>query len=174
MKMWQQTLSSSQFFTHSSSLVSVAFAHLLVIHIPCLTFFSCPFIFTLLPLLLPFSTYPHLFITFFKKINLFIYFWGRVGSSLLCTGFIQLRRAGDTLRCCARASHCGGFSCCEARALGMWASVVVAHRLSSCGLCRLQSAGSVVVAHGLSCSAARGIFPDQGLNPCPLHWQVGS
>ena len=27
---------------------------------------------------------------------------------------------------------------------------------------------------GLSCSVACGIFPDQGLNPCPLHWQVDS
>ena len=34
--------------------------------------------------------------------------------------------------------------------------------------------GSVVVAHGLSCSAACGIFPDQGSNPCPLHWQADS
>ena len=25
-----------------------------------------------------------------------------------------------------------------------------------------------------SCLLARGIFPDQGLNPCPLHWQVDS
>ena len=33
---------------------------------------------------------------------------------------------------------------------------------------------SVVVAHGLSCSVACGIFPDQGLNPCLLHWQVYS
>ena len=31
-----------------------------------------------------------------------------------------------------------------------------------------------VVAHGLSCLAACGNFPDQGLNPCPLHWQVDS
>ena len=38
----------------------------------------------------------------------------------------------------------------------------------------LWSAGSVVVAHGLSCSAACGIFPDQGLNPCPLHWHADS
>ena len=38
----------------------------------------------------------------------------------------------------------------------------------------LWSAGSVVVAHGLSCSAACGIFPDQGSNPCPLHWQADS
>ena len=37
-----------------------------------------------------------------------------------------------------------------------------------------RRAGSVVVAHGLSCSAACGIFPDQGSNPCPLHWQAGS
>ena len=38
----------------------------------------------------------------------------------------------------------------------------------------LRSTGSVVVARGLSCSAACGIFPDQGSNPCPLHWQVDS
>ena len=40
--------------------------------------------------------------------------------------------------------------------------------------CVLQSAGSVVVAHGLSCSVACGILPDQGSNPCPLHWQADS
>ena len=34
--------------------------------------------------------------------------------------------------------------------------------------------GSVIVAHGPSCSAACGIFPDQGSNPCPLHWQTDS
>ena len=39
---------------------------------------------------------------------------------------------------------------------------------------RLQSAGSVVVVHRPSCSAACGIFPDQGSNPCPLHWQADS
>ena len=37
-----------------------------------------------------------------------------------------------------------------------------------------RRAGSVVVAQGLSCSAACGIFPDQGSNPCPLHWQADS
>ena len=37
-----------------------------------------------------------------------------------------------------------------------------------------RHAGSVVVAHGLSSSAACGIFPDQGSNPCPLHWQADS
>ena len=37
-----------------------------------------------------------------------------------------------------------------------------------------RRAGSVIVAHGPSCSAAYGIFPDQGLNPCSLHWQADS
>ena len=37
-----------------------------------------------------------------------------------------------------------------------------------------RRAGSVVVAHKPGCSVACGIFPDQGLNPCPLHWQADS
>ena len=37
-----------------------------------------------------------------------------------------------------------------------------------------RRAGSVIVAHGPSCSTACGILPDQGLNPCPLHWQADS
>ena len=45
------------------------------------------------------------------------------------------------LHCCAwafcscveQASHCSGFSCCRAQALGAWASLVVACGLSSCG-----------------------------------------
>ena len=41
-----------------------------------------------------------------------------------------------------------------------------AHGLSSCS--------SVFVAHGLSCHVACGIFLNQGLNPCRLHWQVDS
>ena len=57
-----------------------------------------------------------------------------------------MRRVGATLRCGARASHCSGFSCCRARALGTQASVVVARGLSSCGSpaleCRLSSCGA--------------------------------
>ena len=34
--------------------------------------------------------------------------------------------------------------------------------------------GSATVAHGPSRSAARGICPDQGSNPCPLHGQADS
>ena len=30
------------------------------------------------------------------------------------------------------------------------------------------------MVHGLSCSAAYGIFLDQGSNPCPLNWQADS
>ena len=37
-----------------------------------------------------------------------------------------------------------------------------------------RCAGSVIVTHGPSCSAACGIFPDQGPNLCPLHWQADS
>ena len=37
-----------------------------------------------------------------------------------------------------------------------------------------RRAGSVIVAHGPSCSVACGIFPDQGSNLCPLHWQADS
>ena len=73
---------------------------------------------------------------------------------------------GATLHCGAQASHCGGFFCCGARALGAQASVVVARGL--------QSAGSAAVVHGPSCSAACGILLDQGSNPCPLHWQTDS
>ena len=84
---------------------------------------------------------------FFINLFLFILFsFGCVGSSWLCEGFLQLWRAGATLCCSARASHCGGFSCCRARALGTRALVVVARGLSSCGSraleCRLSSCGA--------------------------------
>ena len=39
---------------------------------------------------------------------------------------------------------------------------------------RLQSTGSIVTAQGLSCSAACGIFPNQGSNSGLLHWQADS
>ena len=34
--------------------------------------------------------------------------------------------------------------------------------------------GSSVAVRGLSCPKACEIFPDQGSNPCSLHWQVDS
>ena len=48
----------------------------------------------------------------------------------------------------------------------MWATVAVAHGLSS--------VGSIIVAHRPSCSMARGIFPEQGSNLCPLRQQAVS
>ena len=62
--------------------------------------------------------------------------------------------------CGAWASHCRGFSCCRAWALGQMAyshysSQALEHRLCSC-------------------SKACGIFPDQGSNPCPLYWKEDS
>ena len=63
----------------------------------------------------------------------FFFFFGCVGSSLLHTGFLQLQRVGATLYCSVQASHCSGFSCFRARALGTQASVVAAYGLSSCG-----------------------------------------
>ena len=52
---------------------------------------------------------------FNKFIYLFIIF-GCVGSSFLCEGFPQLRRAGAALHRGARASHYRGLSCCGAQA----------------------------------------------------------
>ena len=46
--------------------------------------------------------------------------------------------------------------------------------VAACGLGSSGSKASVVGAKGLSCSEACRIFPDQGLNLWPLHWQVDS
>ena len=64
--------------------------------------------------------------------------------------FSNCSEQGLLSSCGARASHCSGFSCCRAQAVGLRASAAV--------------------AQGCSCSSACGIFPAQGLNPCPLHW----
>ena len=88
-----------------------------------------------------------------------IYFW-------LCWVFVAVRRLFPSCRergvlssSGARASHCGGFSCCRVQALGAQASVVTARGLGH--------AGSVAVAHRPSCLVACEIFPDQGSNLCP-------
>ena len=54
------------------------------------------------------------------------------------------------------------------------ASLAVGHALLSPWVPGLQSAGSVAVAHQLSCSKARGIFLGQESNLCVLNWQVDS
>ena len=73
------------------------------------------------------------FIFFFLINFIYLFIFGCVGSSLLHAGPLQLWRAGATLPCGGRASHCGGFSRCRAWALGAWASVVGTQGLSSCG-----------------------------------------
>ena len=60
----------------------------------------------------------------------------------------------------------GGFSCCRAWAVVIQASVVAGFMLSGCSSC------SVGAAHGFNHCAACWIFPDEGLNLCPLHCQV--
>ena len=90
--------------------------------------------------------------------------FGFAGSSLLLGLFSSRSKQGLISTCSVWASHCGGFSCCRAWALGHVG-------FSSCGS-RLQSTGSIVMAHYLSCSAANEIFPDQGSNPHLLHWQM--
>ena len=96
------------------------------------------------------------FFFFLKKFTffyLFIYLW-------LCWVFVSMRglspvaASGDH-----SSSRCAGLS--PSRPL----------LLRSTGS---RCAGSVIVAHGPSRSAACGILPDQGSNPCPLHWQADS
>ena len=86
--------------------------------------------------------------------------------------FIYSLLAALGLHCGARASHCGGFSCCmqstgSRRAApsssGMWAQ-------------QLWFTGSRAQAQQLWCTGltapACGIFLDQGSNLCSLHWQA--
>ena len=92
---------------------------------------------------------------FFKYlfIYLFIYFW-------LCWVFVSVRGLSLVAASGGHASsRCAGLSL-------SWPLL-----LRSTGSRRT---GSVVVARGPSCSVACGIFPDQGSNPCPLHWQADS
>ena len=79
---------------------------------------------------------------------LFIYLW-------LCWVFVSVR--GLSL-----VAASGGHSSLQCAGLSLSRPLL----LRSTGS---RHAGSVAVAHGPSCSAACGIFPDQGSNPCPLH-----
>ena len=96
----------------------------------------------------------HLVQNIFLIYYLFIvYFW-------LCWVFVSVRglslvsASGDH-----SSSRCAGLSL--SRPLLLWST-------------GSRHSGSVVVAHGPSCSVACGIFPDQGSNPCALHWQADS
>ena len=82
---------------------------------------------------------------------IFIYLW-------LCRVFVSVR--GLSL-----VAASGGHSSSRCAGLSLSRPLL----LRSTGSRR---AGSAAVAHGPSCSAACGILPDQGPNPCPLHWQA--
>ena len=86
----------------------------------------------------------YIFIIVLSWLFFFFLIFGCLGSSLLCTGFLQLRRAGATLRCGAWASHCGGFSCCGARAQQLWLmdSRAQAQQLRCTGLVAPRQVGS--------------------------------
>ena len=84
---------------------------------------------------------------------LFIYLW-------LCWVFVSARGFSP-------AAVSGGHS--SSRCAGLSLSWPLLLRSTGC-----RRAGSVIAAHGPSCSAACGIFPDQGSNPCPLHCQADS
>ena len=90
---------------------------------------------------------------FFFFLFIFFYFW-------LCWVFVSVLGLSPVAASGGHSSlRCAGLSL--SRPLLLWST-------------GSRRAGSVVVAHGLSCSAACGIFPDQGSNPCPLHWQADS
>ena len=94
-----------------------------------------------------------LFIYLFIYVFIYFYFW-------LCWVFISVRGLFLVVASGGHSSSwCVGLSL--SWPLSLWSTS------SRC-------AGSVVVVHGPSCSAACGIFPDQGSNPCPLHWQADS
>ena len=117
-------------------------------------FFKFFILATLAPILTTTSAWLGIFF-FFLSFNyyLFIYFW-------LCWVFVSVRGLSLVVASGGHSSlRCAGFSL-------SWPLL-----LRSTGSRR---AGSVVVAHGPSCSVACGIFPDQGSNPCPLHWQADS
>ena len=73
--------------------------------------------------------------SFLKIFILFYYYYYFLAVLGLCCSVRAFSTcgAGATLRWGERASHCGGFSCCGARALDSWASLVAARGLSSCG-----------------------------------------
>ena len=88
----------------------------------------------------------NIFFPFFFKVLLI---FGCAGASLLCGLLSSCGNQGLLSSCSARASHCSGFL------------------LQSMGS---RHAGSAVVVHRLSYSAACGIFLDQESNPHLLHW----
>ena len=75
----------------------------------------------------------YFFYFYFFKIFIYLFIYGCAGSSLLREGFLQLRQAGATPHCGARAPHRRGLSCCgaqapDAQAQQLWLTGPVAPR----------------------------------------------
>ena len=92
-------------------------------------------------------------VIFFLFFYFFFYFW-------LCWVFVSVRGLSLVVASGGHSSlRCMGLS--PPRPLPLWST-------------GSRRTGSVVVAHRPSRSVACGIFPDRGMNPCPLHWQADS
>ena len=76
------------------------------------------------------------FVFFFKFEILFMYLFLFFGCAAHVPLLVAVGRA--TLCCSAQAFHCSGFSCCGARAICTWTSVVMECGLSSCGSWALE------------------------------------
>ena len=110
---------------------------------------------------------------FFYKLFMYLYFIFGCPGCCCAWAFSYCCLWGLLFKCRVQASHCSGFSCYRAQALrhtdfSSWSSW--AQKLQLPG----SKTGSVAVVHRLSGSETRGIFPDQRLSLCLLHWQVDS
>ena len=137
----RSSLLESHCFSFSARLSLKAQSKSVLLISLCILFFSFPTLSTI-------SNY-----TFASS---FIYLFISAALGLCCCmwAFSSCGKKGLLASCGVRASHCGGLSCCRARAL--------------------EHMGSVIVAQVLSCSAGHGNFLDPGSNPCPLPWQADS
>lgn len=107
-------------------------------------------------------------VSYFKKIFLIIYFFSFLDVLGRYCGMCALCGCG------VWPSHGGDSSCGREQAPGSWASAATAGRkaVAAGGLSCVQASG--LASCELSCSAARGICPNQGLNLCPPHWEADS
>ena len=97
---------------------------------------------------------------FFFLLKFYLFIYGCAGSSLLQAGLLSLWREGATLQ----------LQCTEVSPVmehGFWAQGLSSR--SSQTAAQTHSCGC-----GAGCSEVCGLFPGQGSNLCPLHWQVDS
>ena len=101
-----------------------------------------------------------LFLFFFINllIYIFIYFW---------LSWVFIAAHGLSLVVAS-----GGYSLLRCAGFPLWWLLLL--RSTGSRPAGFSSCGSWALERRLSCSMACGIFPDQGLNPCPLHWQADS